>query len=81
MTDVEGFAARQRERDEAEVALLSRLRDLRASLAEVLARRSDHWGFEDPIYRFYHQSFKVYYLQGTTRRSWPPSASWRPNGR
>ena len=26
------------------------------------------WGFEDPIYRFYHQSFKVYALQGETAR-------------
>ena len=25
-------------------------------------------GFEDPIYRFYHQSFKVYALQNETAR-------------
>lgn len=30
-------------------------------------RSSNHWGFEDPIYRFYHQSFKVYWLQEQTR--------------
>jgi hypothetical protein len=24
------------------------------------------WGYEDPIYRFYHQSFKLYDLQGRT---------------
>ncbi len=28
---------------------------------------SDHWGFEDPIYRFYHQSLEVYDLQAQTR--------------
>ena len=27
---------------------------------------SGPWGYEDPIYRFYHQSFKVYHLQGPT---------------
>src|SRR5689334_7243285 len=26
------------------------------------------WGYEDPIYRFYHQSFKVYALGNTTKR-------------
>lgn len=68
MTGAEGFAARQREREEAEVALLARLRERKAGLAELLARCSDHWGFEDPVYRFYHQSFKVFQLQETTKR-------------
>jgi hypothetical protein len=42
---------------------------LRASLPELeqLVRDSEsHWGYEDAIYRFYHQSFKVYALQATT---------------
>ena len=30
--------------------------------------RSSHWGCEGPIYRFYHQSFKVYHLQHQTKR-------------
>jgi len=25
-------------------------------LTTLLAKHSDHWGFEDPVYRFYHQS-------------------------
>jgi hypothetical protein len=29
---------------------------------------SDHWGYEDRVYRFYHQSFKVYDLQRSTDR-------------
>jgi len=36
--------------------------NLKAKLPElkrVLAGASSHWGYEDPIYRFYHQSFKV----------------------
>jgi hypothetical protein len=35
-------------------------------LKALLATTWDHWGYEDPIYRFYHQSFKVYRLQVTT---------------
>ena len=34
-----------------------RLPQLKARLAEV----SNHWGYEDTIYRFYHQSCKVYH--------------------
>jgi hypothetical protein len=32
-----------------------------------LEESSTEWGFEDPIYRFYHQSFKVYALQEQTQ--------------
>jgi hypothetical protein len=66
MTGSDGFAAREREREAAEVALLGRLRERRVALSDLLARSSDHWGYEDPVYRFYHQSFKVYSLQGQT---------------
>lgn len=54
------------ERD-VECAMLARLRERKAALAELLAKCSDHRGYEDPIYRFYHQSFKVYRLQERTR--------------
>ena len=43
--------------------------NLRASLPELeklLRDCQSHWGYEDGIYRFYHQSFKVYSLQATT---------------
>jgi len=60
------FAAREKERQAAEEALLARLRERRAALNNLLARSSDHWGYEDPVYRFYHQSFKVYHLQEQT---------------
>ncbi len=39
----------------------------RQTLKELLERCSDHWGYEDPIYRFYHQSFKAYALQESTQ--------------
>jgi hypothetical protein len=53
-------------REAEEKKLLStakhRLPELRALLASV----SDHWGYEDPIYRFYHHSFKVLRAQTAT---------------
>ena len=51
-----------------EAALLTRLSAHREALSSLLTSCSDHWGFEDPVYRFYHDSFKVYALQGQTSR-------------
>jgi hypothetical protein len=45
-------------------AMKARLPQLKTLLAEV----SSMWGYEDPIYRLYHQSFKVYNVQPTTQR-------------
>ena len=36
------------------------------ALENLLAQCSNHWGYEDPIYRYYHHSFKVYTLQEQT---------------
>jgi hypothetical protein len=52
---------------DAEGAFLLSLRRDRPELEKLLAECSDHWGYEDPVYRFYHQSFKVYGLQGRTQ--------------
>ena len=49
-----------------EEALLANLRRDQNELEALLKSCSDHWGYEDPLYRFYHQSFKVYALQQTT---------------
>jgi hypothetical protein len=49
-----------------EESLLLSLRRERHELETLLKRCSDHWGYEDPVYRFYHQSFKVYWLQQQT---------------
>lgn len=46
--------------------LLANLKRDQARLAGSLERVSGHWGYEDPIYRFWHQSFKVYRLQDDT---------------
>lgn len=45
-------------------AIKTRLPELEALLESV----SSHWHGEDSFYRFYHQSFKVYALQGDTER-------------
>jgi len=36
-------------------------------LENLLEDCSGPWGYEDSIYRFYHQSYKVYHLQGHTK--------------
>jgi hypothetical protein len=46
--------------------LLANLRGRRERLQDLLSLCSGHWTYEDPVYRFYHQSFKVYSLQQTT---------------
>jgi hypothetical protein len=51
----------------AEEALLQSLQRDRQTLEKLLKENSSHWGYEDPVYRFYHQSFKVYGLQRQTR--------------
>ena len=47
------------------------IRHLRARLPDLkglLDESSGHWGYEDPVYRFYHQSYKVFSLQSGTER-------------
>lgn len=54
--------------DEASESLLAGIKQRLPELEELLKQVSDHWGFEDGFYRFYHQSFKVYGLQARTVR-------------
>jgi hypothetical protein len=46
--------------------LLSNIQLRQEILKELLDKLDGHWGHEDGIYRYYHQSFKVYRLQGYT---------------
>lgn len=55
-----------RDRRAEETALLATLCARQADLQTLVDASSDHWGYEDPIYRFYHQSFKVFALQQQT---------------
>ena len=56
------------EKGVAEATLLANLKTRLPHIRDLLRECEDHWGYEDPIYRFYHQSFKVYYLQEQTER-------------
>jgi hypothetical protein len=60
-------AAAERERATTEVALLESLHRREPELKTLLDACADHWGYEDPIYRFYHHSYKVYELQLRTK--------------
>src|SRR5688500_8351293 len=51
-----------------EAKLLDQLHARIDELEALLNECSGKWSYEDPIYRFYHQSLKVYYVQETTRR-------------
>src|SRR6516165_3070797 len=44
-------------------ALLARIKQRLPELEELLSEIENHWGEEDGVYRFYHQSFKVFGLQ------------------
>jgi hypothetical protein len=55
--------ARRREKSDG---LLRSVKKHMPQLQELLAEMSSHWDYEDPIYRLYHQSFKVYRLQNST---------------
>ena len=48
--------------------LLANIQELLSELTELLEEVSSHWVYEDLVYRFYHQSFKVYALQTKTKR-------------
>lgn len=49
-----------------ELALLNALHTRRFELATLLRKYSGHGEYEDRIYRFYHQSCKLFWLQDST---------------
>jgi len=61
--------------------LFDNMKQQATSLRELLAQVNDHWGYEDGIYRFYHQSFKVFHLQGQTQQIVESLAAIAPEGR
>jgi len=46
--------------------LLKNIKKNMPLLEELLQKSSDHWNYEDKVYRYYHKSFKVYYIQDLT---------------
>ena len=51
------------EHDRLEEVLRENLISREKELQELWQQVSDHWGYKDPVYRFYHQSYKVFHLQ------------------
>ena len=58
--------------------LFKNLKKTLPKLEELLEKCSGEWGYEDHIYRFYHQSFKVYGLQTLTLKIVKTLKSLRP---
>ncbi len=48
--------------------LLANIQAKLPELTALLEEISSHWVYEDRVYRFYHQSLKVYDLQAETKR-------------
>jgi len=53
---------------EKENKLLANIKANLSALETLLEEISFHWVYEDSIYRFYYQSFKVYGLQHVARK-------------
>jgi hypothetical protein len=60
--------------------LLASIQARWSELAELLEEINSHWVYEDLVYRFYHQSFKVYWLQDQTKRIVEALQSVAPSG-
>ena len=63
----DAWQARIAERDRRERSLIAAIQERKHELQELLQQSQSHWEYEDSIYRFYHQSFKVYFIQQTTQ--------------
>jgi len=59
---------------------LANIRSRWSELAALLEEIQSHWVYEDLVYRFYHQSFKVYALQTETKRIVEALQSLAPSG-
>jgi hypothetical protein len=46
--------------------LLASIKQNHSELDALLEHARSHWGYEDYVYRFYHQSFKVFGVQSLT---------------
>jgi hypothetical protein len=60
--------------------LLANIQARWSELADLLEEIQSHWVYEDLVYRFYHQSFKVYALQNETKRIVEALQSLAPSG-
>ena len=60
--------------------LLLNIKNNLPKLEELLEDISSHWHACDYFYRFYHHSFKVYYVQGDTKKIVEMLKSLAPEG-
>ena len=58
----------QSDRDKELKSLLKKAKKRLPKLKVLLQEMSSDWGYEDPVYRFYHHSFKVYHIQQMTEK-------------
>lgn len=61
------FGAIKYEAPEEHTLLLKNIKSELPNLEKILERANDHWGEEDLVYRFYHESNKVERTQGTVK--------------
>lgn len=64
----------------ADIELLSNMKAALPALLELQLKVNDEWVAEDLLYRFWYQSFKVYFLQGYTLSIREALAALSPNG-
>ena len=67
------------EAHERDQAVLTAIKNKLPELKELAEKFSSHWGYEDPVYRFYHGSFKVYDLQDSIESAVAILKSIAPN--
>jgi hypothetical protein len=63
---MDAFTKRQQEQEQLRAQLFENLKSRLPELEELLSGYQKRFGYEDAVYRFYHQSFKVYHLQEGT---------------
>lgn len=61
------FEIMEAERAEKEARMFTALKAKLPELEALQLKLNSEWGYEDHLYRFYHQSFKVYYAQEATQ--------------
>jgi hypothetical protein len=59
--------------------LLENIKQNLPGLEKLREEISDHWVYEDMIYRYYHQSFKVFRVQAETRKIYAALESISPH--
>jgi hypothetical protein len=66
MSDLPSSKAADVDNRQEVVSVFEKLQSALPELEVLLEECNNHWVYEDYIYRFYHQSFKVYGLQSHT---------------